>query len=125
MRSSGVPREHVWLTTKLDNAWHRRVGEAIDESLANLGTDYVDLYLMHWPVSLDPTDESRVLEGWSFVDTWMEMQKLVSTGKVRNIGMSNMGMEHPEKLLSTKGCKVWLHDNSTRVRRQAGRGSGC
>lgn len=121
MRLSGVPRKQIWLTTKLGNAWHRRVGEAIDESLANLGTDHVDLYLMHWPVSLDPTDESRMLEGWSFVDTWMEMQKLVSTGNVRNIGVSNTDIVHLEKLLST----VWFHDNSTRASRPAGSRSGC
>ena len=118
MTASGIPREQIWLTTKLDNTWHQRVGEAVDESLANLGTDYVDLYLMHWPVSLDPTDDSRVMDGWNFVDTWMEMQKLVEIGKVRNIGVSNMGIRHLERLLSTKGSKVCLYNNFRQTSRQ-------
>jgi glycerol 2-dehydrogenase (NADP+) len=111
MRASGVPREEIWLTTKLDNAWHKRVADGIDESLKNLGTDYVDLYLMHWPVALDPSDETKVIDGWDFVDTWMEMQKLVETGKVRNIGVSNFGIGHLERLLSAKGLEVNLPFN--------------
>ncbi|KAF4973622.1 hypothetical protein FZEAL_9271 [Fusarium zealandicum] len=106
IRASGIPREEIWLTTKLDNDWHNRVAEAIDTSLANLGTTYVDLYLMHWPVALDPDDPDQVLEGWDFVDTWREMQKLVGSGKVRNIGVSNFGIRNLEKLLSAESCKI-------------------
>ena len=106
IKASGVPRQEIWLTTKLDNAWHQRVSEALDLSLKNLDTDYVDLYLMHWPASLDPTNDSKILEDWDFVDTWMEMQKLVDTGKVRNIGVSNFGISHFEKLFSANGFKV-------------------
>ena len=46
IRASGVPREQVFVTTKLDNTWHKHVAEGIDASLKNLGLDYVDLYLM-------------------------------------------------------------------------------
>lgn len=46
IRASGVSREEIWLTTKLDNPWHKRVQEGIDSSLKSLGVDYVDLYLM-------------------------------------------------------------------------------
>ena len=46
IKDSGVPREEIWLTTKLDNTWHHRVTSGIDTSLKDLGTDYVDLYLM-------------------------------------------------------------------------------
>ena len=46
IKGSGVPRSEIWLTTKLDNTWHHRVSDGIDTSLKNLGTDYVDLYLM-------------------------------------------------------------------------------
>jgi glycerol 2-dehydrogenase (NADP+) len=106
MRASGLPRQDVWLTTKLDNVYHKRVPGALEESLRNLGTEYVDLYLMHWPVSVDPADKSRVLEDWDFVDTWLKMQKLVGTGKVRNIGVSNFGISHFEKLFSAKGFQV-------------------
>lgn len=51
IKDSGVPREEIWVTTKLDNTWHKRVTEGIDSSLKSLGLDYVDLYL----VSIDAT----------------------------------------------------------------------
>ncbi|KAJ4240426.1 hypothetical protein NW757_012391 [Fusarium falciforme] len=106
IRASGVPREQIWLTTKLDNDCHHRVSEAINTSLENLGTDYVDLYLMHWPVALDPDNPGQVLKDWDFVDTWRDMQKLVDTGKVRNIGVSNFGIRNLDKLLSAESCKI-------------------
>ncbi|KAK0721645.1 NADP-dependent oxidoreductase domain-containing protein [Lasiosphaeria miniovina] len=106
IRASGVPREEIWLTTKLDNPWHKRVAEGIDQSLKNLGTSYVDLYLMHWPCSLDPDHEGKAYVDWDFVDTWREMQKLVGTGKVRNIGVSNFGIKNLEKLLNDPSCKI-------------------
>jgi glycerol 2-dehydrogenase (NADP+) len=106
IKASGVPRDQIWLTTKLNNPWHSRVVEAIDESLKNLGTDYVDLYLIHWPCSTDPNDMGKHLEGWDYVDTWREMQKLVGTDKVRNIGVSNFGIRHLERLLNDPSCKV-------------------
>jgi glycerol 2-dehydrogenase (NADP+) len=46
IKDSGVPREEIWITTKLDNPWHKRVEEGIESSLKSLGVDYVDLYLM-------------------------------------------------------------------------------
>ena len=46
IRDSGVPREEIWITTKLDNPWHHRVEDGITSSLRSLGVDYVDLYLM-------------------------------------------------------------------------------
>ena len=105
IKASGVPRDQVWLTTKLNNPWHNRVAEAIDSSLENLGTDYVDLYLMHWPVATVP-GKKAALPDWDFTDTWREMQKLLDTGKVRNIGVSNFGIQHLEKLLNHADFKV-------------------
>lgn len=49
---SGVPREEIFLTTKIDNMEHKDVAKVVDESLKKLKTDYVDLILMHWPVSI-------------------------------------------------------------------------
>lgn len=71
IRDSGVPREQIWITTKLHNAWHHRVHEAIDASLKNLGVDYVDLYLIHWPSSTDPNDSKKHLPEWDYVKTWL------------------------------------------------------
>ncbi|KAL3420796.1 aldo/keto reductase [Phlyctema vagabunda] len=106
IKNSGVPREEIWLTTKLDNPWHKRVQEGIDSSLKSLGTDYVDLYLMHWPSSTDPDDLKKHYPDWNFVKTWAEMQKLVGTGKVKNIGVSNFGIKNLEILLNDPSCKI-------------------
>jgi glycerol 2-dehydrogenase (NADP+) len=70
IRDSGIPREEIWITTKLDNIWHHRVQEGIDTSLKNLGVDYIDLYLMHWPSSTDPNDLMKHLPDWDFIKTW-------------------------------------------------------
>ncbi|KAK4125748.1 Aldo/keto reductase-like protein [Parathielavia appendiculata] len=106
IRASGVPREEIFLTTKLDNPWHKRAPEALQRSLANLGVDYLDLYLMHWPSSTDPEDLSKHYPDWDFVDTWREMQKLMDTGKIRSIGVSNFAIKNLERLLNDPSCKV-------------------
>ncbi|KAM0286414.1 hypothetical protein ACHAQH_000840 [Verticillium albo-atrum] len=106
IKASGVPRSEIWLTTKLDNPWHKRVQEGIASSLESLQTDYVDLYLMHWPSSTDPEDLKKHHPDWDFVDTWRELQKLVGTGKVRNIGVSNFGIKNLERLLNDPSCKI-------------------
>ena len=71
IRDSGVPREQIWITTKLHNSWHHRVQEAIDASLKNLGVEYVDLYLVHWPSSTDPNDSKKHLPDWDYIKTWL------------------------------------------------------
>ena len=90
-------------------------------SLKSLGLDYVDLYLMHWPSSTDPSDPSLKTHysDWNFVDTWREMQKLPGTGKVKNIGVSNFAIKNLEKLLNDESCKtvpavnqIELHPNN-------------
>ncbi|KAK0645742.1 NADP-dependent oxidoreductase domain-containing protein [Cercophora newfieldiana] len=106
MKASGVPREQIFLTTKLNNPDHKRVAEAIDQSLKNLGTSYVDLYLMHWPCSTDPSDNMKHYPDWDFVDTWRELQKLVGTDKVRAIGVSNFAIKNLERLLNDPSCKI-------------------
>lgn len=108
IKASGVPRSEIWLTTKLDNPWHKRVPEGLAASLEALQTDYLDLFLMHWPSSTDPNDKKKHYEDWDFRDTWREMQKLLGTGKVRNIGISNFTIRNLEKLLSSPDCKVSL-----------------
>ncbi|KAJ6039024.1 uncharacterized protein N7446_012035 [Penicillium canescens] len=105
IKVSGVPREQIWVTTKLDNTWHTRVEEAIESSLCALNMEYVDLYLMHWPVSINPDDPASLLSDWDFVNTWQGMQK-ISTKKSRNIGVSNFSIANLQRLLTHQSCKV-------------------
>ncbi|KAF2197091.1 aldo-keto oxidoreductase, NADPH-dependent, partial [Delitschia confertaspora ATCC 74209] len=106
IKDSGVPREEIWITTKLDNTWHHRVEEGITSSLKSLGVDYVDLYLMHWPSSTDPNDLKKHLPDWDFIKTWQEMQKLPASGRVKNIGVSNFAIKNLEKLLNDPSTKI-------------------
>jgi glycerol 2-dehydrogenase (NADP+) len=106
IKNSGVPRSEIWITTKLDNPWHKRVEEGLTSSLKSLGVDYIDLYLMHWPSSTDPDDLNKHYPDWDYVKTWAEMQKLPASGRVKNIGVSNFGITHLEKLLSDPSLKI-------------------
>ncbi|KAF2722693.1 aldose reductase [Polychaeton citri CBS 116435] len=119
IKESGVPREEIWVTTKLDNPWHKRVEEGITSSLNSLGLDYVDLYLIHWPSSTDPSDLKKHYPDWDFIKTWADMQKLPASGRVKNIGVSNFAIKNMEKLLDDPSCKtvpavnqIELHPNN-------------
>lgn len=95
--ASGVPREEVFVTTKLPGAQHG-YAEALagfEESRARLGLDYVDLFLIHWP--LPGIDR--------YVDTWRAFVELRERGLVRSIGVSNFTPEHIERLVAETG--VW------------------
>ncbi|KAJ9622011.1 H/ACA snoRNP pseudouridylase subunit [Taxawa tesnikishii (nom. ined.)] len=107
---SGVKREDIFVTTKLWCTYHSRVEENLDLSLKALGLDYVDLYLMHWPVPMNPKgndpkfpklpDGSRDLDkSWSYQQTWKEMEKVLKTGKVKAIGVANFSVKFLEELL--------------------------
>ena len=83
-----LAREEVFITTKLwnDDARTGAVAQAVDASLQRLGLDYVDLYLVHWPVE-------------PILATWEKMQKLYEQGKARAIGVSNFHVRHLDLLL--------------------------
>jgi diketogulonate reductase-like aldo/keto reductase len=88
--ASGVPRDRVFVTTKLWNSDHGydETLRACDDSLARLGMERLDLYLVHWPV-----------QGLRH-DTWRAMERLKADGKVRAIGVSNYTVRHLEELLA-------------------------
>ncbi|KIK65214.1 hypothetical protein GYMLUDRAFT_220485 [Collybiopsis luxurians FD-317 M1] len=105
IRDSGIPREEIYLTTKLANPDHGRVEEAFEESLKNLNSDYIDLYLMHWPQAGKPDNgiwgdvAFRLHESPTFVETWKDMERLLGSGKVKSIGVSNFSVKNLEILL--------------------------
>lgn len=106
-----VKREDIFITTKLWCTYHSRAEEALDMSLKSLGLDHVDLYLIHWPVPMNPKgndpkfpknpDGTRDLDTtWSHVQTWLEMEKLLKTGKTKAIGVANYSVPFMKDLLS-------------------------
>ncbi|KAJ7076867.1 NADP-dependent oxidoreductase domain-containing protein [Mycena belliarum] len=105
IRDSGIPRTDIYLTTKLWNTEHHRVKEAFEDSLQKLGVDYIDLYLLHWPQgknTLSIAAAGKVLapeEHPTFIETYKEMEKLLQTGKVKTIGVSNFSIKTLEVLL--------------------------
>lgn len=92
IRESEVPRKEVFVTTKV---WNTDQGydatlRAMDASLKRLGMEYVDLYLIHWPV---PAQDR-------FLETWRALERLRADGKARSIGVSNFKIPHLERLLN-------------------------
>lgn len=107
IRLSGVPREEIFVTTKLWNDKHSYEGakEAIETSLKTLGLDYVDLYLIHWPNPL------AIRESWkeANAETWRAMEEMLEEGKVRAIGVSNFMPHHIDALLETAKVKPMVN----------------
>lgn len=102
IRESDVPRSEIFLTTKLVDWDHDDPKRGLEGSLKALGVDYVDLYLMHWPMAREGGAGGRVIppeESPTFVDTWLAMEKLLETGKVKNIGVSNFSIKNLSILL--------------------------
>ncbi|MEE6133487.1 MULTISPECIES: aldo/keto reductase [Bacillaceae] len=110
IKEAGVPREDLFITTKVWNAdqGYESTLEAFETSLNKLGLDYLDLYLIHWPV-----------EG-KYKDTWRALEKLYKDGKVKAIGVSNFQIHHLEDLMKDAEVKpmvnqVELHPLLTQV----------
>ncbi len=94
VKASGIPREEIWITTKL---WPHEYGEgktsaAIDKMLERLGTDYIDLLLLHQQFG-------------DYLGAWKDMEKAVKAGKVRSIGISNFESERLEELCEAATIK--------------------
>ena len=99
IRKSGIPREEIFVTSKLGNHHHgyKETLEAFDLSLEKLGLDYLNLYLIHWPAPLVCRDVYKQKNA----ETWRAMEELYRAGKVRAIGLSNFWQNHIEALLET------------------------
>ncbi|KAJ1026703.1 hypothetical protein NDA16_002301 [Ustilago loliicola] len=121
IKKAGVPRSQLWLTSKLWNSFHdpEHVEKALNDTLKDLGTDYLDLYLMHWPVAflnangamvrsirstgghpVEQTDLSR-----DYMATYRVMEEMVKKGKVRNIGVSNFNIRRISEVVEEANIK--------------------
>lgn len=136
IKKSGVPREEVFLGTKLwCSDYHPEdVERALNDSLQDLDTPYVDLLLMHYPCTFKrgsdrfPRDaDGRMIHGeTTFLDTWRAMEKLTKTGKVKAIGVSNFSQGEIETLIkesSTVSSATYYNDIFTNI--ECCLGSGC
>lgn len=112
IRESSIPRSEIVLTTKLpgrDHGYDETLA-SFEESRANLGLDYIDLYLIHWP--LPKVDK--------YLDSWRAMIRLREEGLVRSIGVSNFTQEHLTRLIGETGVapvvnQIELHPRFTQV----------
>ncbi|KPB03150.1 aldo/keto reductase [Bacillus sp. CHD6a] len=99
IRESDVPREELFITTKVWNAdqGYESTLKAFDESMEKLGLEYLDLYLVHWPVK------------GKYVETWKALEKLYKDGKVRAIGVSNFQIHHLQDILDVAEVKPMVN----------------
>jgi len=111
LKSGQVKREDLFIVSKLWNTFHSadKVLPALKTTLENLGLEYVDLYLIHWPMgykedagTLFPKDEAEktLISTVDYTETWVAMEKLVGEGLVRSIGVSNFNKDQIERVLA-------------------------
>ncbi|KAL9601800.1 MAG: hypothetical protein Q9219_002290 [cf. Caloplaca sp. 3 TL-2023] len=108
LKKTGLNRSDIWITSKLWNDHHapHLVSEALEQTLSDLGTDYLDVWLMHWPVAT--TSEGSKIE---YIDTWHQMESLYlqTPRKLRNIGLSNFSPAQLRDLLARSDTKPAVH----------------
>jgi len=99
VRESGIPREEIFITSKLQNGMHgyENTLAAFEQSMKNLGTGYLDLYLIHWPNPI------RFRSRWQEANagTWRAFEELYAAGRIRAVGVSNFHPHHIEELMKT------------------------
>jgi len=104
LKESGIARTDVIIETKLwiDEMGAENVRKAFDKSLNRLQTDYIDIYMMHWPRQTGADDEK-----WKELDaeTWLAMERLVRQGKVKHLGLSNFLPHHLKNILENSSIK--------------------
>lgn len=102
IKMSGIPREEFFIASKMwkDEMGYEEAKKAFAGSLKNLGTDYLDLYLIHWPLPQPDHETWKALD----IETWRALEELYEEGRVRAIGLSNFLPHHIENLL--ENCRV-------------------
>lgn len=102
LKESQIPRDQIWLTSKLWNSFHapEDIEPNLDDSLRKLGTNYLDLYLIHWPVAFKKGTRNEI--DYDLTEnpypTWQKLEEMVEKGKVRNIGISNFNIRRIQNL---------------------------
>jgi 2,5-diketo-D-gluconate reductase A len=115
---SGLPRDDLYVTTKLNNGSHRPddARRAFDDSLARLGLDHVDLFLIHWPLPM--------LYDGDFVSTWQTLVELKKEGRATSVGVSNFQPDHLDRIVDATGvapavnqveCHPFFRNDSVRA----------
>jgi len=107
LKESGVAREELFLTSKLRNAAHGydNVRREVQETLDKLGTDYLDLYLIHWPVVQGHGEDWQK----DNLETWRAFEELYDEGVLKAIGVSNFSVEHLENLMEHARIKPMVN----------------
>ena len=124
VHSSGIPREQIFVTSKLNNGFHRPddARRAFDQTLGTLEFDYVDLFLIHWPL---PTRYDG-----DYVSTWRTLIEFAQDGRARSIGVSNFQVPHLQRIIAETGVtpavnQIEVHPYLTNEEVRAfGRGNG-
>ncbi|ESW84635.1 oxidoreductase [Mesorhizobium sp. LSJC280B00] len=95
IRSAGVPRSELFITSKLRNGAHQRDAalRAFDETMSKLGIEQIDLFLIHWPV---PSQDR-------YVEAWKTLIELRQSGRIKSIGVSNFNQNHLERIIGETG----------------------
>ncbi|PID97930.1 MAG: oxidoreductase [Actinobacteria bacterium] len=107
IRDSDVPRHHLFITSKLNNPFHEPdpARQSLTRTLNDLRTDYVDLFLIHWPVPMH--------YGGDLLMPWRVLEEFYESGKARAIGVSNFQIPHLEQILD--GCDIAPHVNQVEI----------
>ncbi|QSE91737.1 aldo/keto reductase [Rhodococcus pseudokoreensis] len=101
LSDSGVPREELFVTTKVSNEdqGYQSTLDAVEKSVARLGLDYVDLCLIHWPAPARG----------AYLDTWRALEQLHAAGRIRAIGVSNFQADHLDRLLEVAAVRPMVN----------------
>ena len=114
LESSSIPRHEIWITSKLWNDHHapHLVRPALEKTLSDLNTSYLDLYLMHWPVAFRKGSD-KLDDNTTVLDTWHAMEELVHANLTRHIGISNFSPKEVRHLLAHANMKPYAHEYET------------